>query len=189
MDLERALKLLNLPRLVGEHPETKTPITAALGRFGPYIKHDNTYANVTDIEEVFEIGLNRAVTLMAEKRAGGGKGRFQRAKAKILAALGEHPAAGGKIEVLEGKYGPYVSHNGVNATVPKGTEPDKLSVEDAIRLLDERIAKGGGKFKKGAKKAPTKKAATNNDAAAKPAAKKATTKTKAVPGKAKEAAE
>ena len=189
MDLERALKLLNLPRLVGEHPETKTPITAALGRFGPYIKHDNTYANVADIEEVFEIGLNRAVTLMAEKRTGGGKGRFQRAKPKVLAALGEHPAAGGKIEVLEGKYGPYVSHNGVNATVPKGTEPDKLSVEDAIRLLDERIAKGGGKFKKGAKKAPAKKAAANEDAAAKPAAKKAPTKKKAVPGKTKEAAE
>ena len=189
MDLERALKLLNLPRLVGEHPETKTPITAALGRFGPYIKHDNTYANVADIAEVFEIGLNRAVTLMAEKRAGGGKGRFQRAKPKILAALGEHPAAGGKIEVLEGKYGPYVSHNGVNATVPKGTEPDKLSVEDAIRLLDERIAKGGGKFKKGAKKAPAKSAAANGGAVPKPAAKKAAPKKKAAPGKTKEAAE
>ena len=192
IDLEKALKLLNLPRLVGEHPETKTPITAALGRFGPYIKHDNTYANVADIAEVFEIGLNRAVTLMAEKRAGGGKGRFQRAKPTVLAALGEHPAAGGKIEVLEGKYGPYVSHNGVNATVPKGTEPTKLSVDEAIRLLDERIAKGGGsKFKKGAKKTPAKKAATagDNGAAQKAPAKKAAAKKKAAPRTTKEAAE
>ena len=188
IDLERALKLLGLPRLVGEHPETKTPITAALGRFGPYIKHDGTYANVENIDEVFDIGINRAVIVLAEKRAGGGKGRFQRAKPTVLAALGEHPAAGGKIEVLEGKYGPYVSHNGVNATVPKGTEPAKLTVEEAMRLLDERIAKGGGsKFKKGGKKAPAKKAAPAGDATTpiakaaikKPAPKKAAPKKKA----------
>ena len=181
MDLERALKLLNLPRLVGDHPETKTPITAALGRFGPYIKHDGTYASVENIEEVFDIGINRAVTVLAEKRAGGGKGRFQRAKPTVLAELGEHPAAGGKVEVLEGKYGPYVSHNGVNATVPKSIEPAKLSMEDAMRLLDERVAKGGGsKVKKGAKKAPAKKAsataADDDTAKAKPAAKKAAAK-------------
>ena len=126
---------------------------------------------------------------MAEKRAGGGKGGFQRAKPKILLELGEHPAAGGKIEVLEGKYGPYVSHNGTNATVPKGLEPDKLTVEDAMRLLDERIAKGGGKPKRGAKKAPAKKAETDAKPAAKKApAKKAATK-KAAPSKSKAAAE
>ncbi len=197
MDLDRALKLLNLPRTVGDHPETKTPITAALGRFGPYIKHDGTYANVESIEEVFDIGINRAVTVLAEKRAGVGKGRFQRAKPTVLAALGEHPAAGGKIEVLEGKYGPYVSHNGVNATVPKGVEPAQLSIDDAIRLLDERVAKGGGsKFKKGAKKAPAKTAAANDDhtakakpAAKKAAAKKAPAKKKAAAPKTKAAAE
>ena len=159
IDLERALKLLSLPRLVGEHPETKTPITAALGRFGPYIKHDGTYANVESIDEVFDIGVNRAVIVLAEKRAGGGKGRFQRNKPTVLKELGDHPAEGGKIEILEGKYGAYVSHNGVNATVPKGKEPANLTVEDAIRLLDERIAKGGLKAKKGAKKAPSKAAA------------------------------
>ena len=191
MDLERALKLLGLPRLVGEHPETKTPITAALGRFGPYIKHDGTYANVESIEDVFDVGVNRAVTILAEKRAGAATGRFQRNKPKVLAELGEHPAAGGNIQVLEGKYGPYVSHSGVNATVPKGIEPDKLTVEEAMRLLDERIAKGGTKIKKGAKKAPAKKAAAAEDpvaskkpavkkaAAKKPAAKKAAPKPKA----------
>ena len=194
IDLERALKLLKLPRLVGEHPETKTPITAALGRFGPYIKHDGTYANVESIDDVFDIGVNRAVTVMAEKRAGGGKGRFQRAKPTVLAALGEHPAAGGKIEVLEGKYGAYVSHNGVNATVPKGTEPAQLSVDDAIRLLDERIAKGGGsKFKKGAKKAaPKKSAAAESDAGTgtkKTPTKKPAAKKKAAPAKAKAGAD
>jgi DNA topoisomerase I len=123
--------------------------------------------------------------VLAEKRAGGGKGRFQRAKPTVLASLGEHPAAGGKIEVLEGKYGPYVSHNGVNATVPKSIVPAQLTVDEAIRLLDERIAKGGGKgggskFKKGARKAPSKAAdaalaktpATKKVAAKKPAIKK-----------------
>ncbi|NOU06794.1 MAG: type I DNA topoisomerase [Hyphomicrobiaceae bacterium] len=159
MDLERALKLLNLPRLVGEHPETKTPIKAALGRFGPYILHDGTYANVESIEEVFDIGLNRAVIVLVEKRAGGGKGRFQRNKPTVLKELGEHPSEGGKIEILEGKYGAYVSHNGVNATVPKGKEPATVSVEDAVMLISERIAKGGLKPKKGAKKAPSKAAA------------------------------
>ncbi len=191
MDLERALKLLNLPRLVGEHPETKTPITAALGRFGPYIKHDGTYASVGSIEDVFDIGINHAVTLMAEKRAGGGKSRFQRAKPTVLAELGDHPDGGGKIEVLEGKYGAYVSHNGVNATVPKGTQPAELSVSAAILLLQERIAKGGGKFKKGAKRPAAKKAASAAGDAApakKAAAKKAPAKKKTVSDK-KEAAE
>ncbi|HRK17976.1 MAG TPA: type I DNA topoisomerase [Hyphomicrobiaceae bacterium] len=180
MTLERALKLLNLPRLVGEHPETKTPITAALGRFGPYVKHDDTYASVDSIEDVFDIGVNRAVTILAEKRAGGGKSRFQRAKPAVLKSLGDHPSEGGKIEVLEGKYGPYVSHNGVNATVPKGKDPATLSVEDAILLISERIAKGG-KPKKGAKKAPTKAApgAGVAKAPSKVAAKKAPAKKKA----------
>jgi DNA topoisomerase I len=189
MDLERALKLLNLPRLVGDHPETKTPITAALGRFGPYIKHDGTYASVGSIEDVFEIGINHAVTLMAEKRAGGGKSRFQRAKPTVLATLGDHPEEGGKIEVLEGKYGAYVSHNGVNATVPKGTQPTELSVSAAILLLQERIAKGGGKFKKGAKKPAAKKADGAAAPAKKAAAKKAAPKKKAVVADKKEAAE
>ncbi len=193
MDLERALKLLNLPRLIGDHPETKTPITAALGRFGPYVKHDGTYASVESIEEVFDIGINRAVTVLAEKRAGGGKGRFQRAKPTVLASLGEHPAAGGNVEVLEGKYGAYVSHNGVNATVTKGIEPAKLTMEEAMRLLDERIAKGGGpKAKKGGKKVPVKKPDDGDSvrpAAKKVAAKKAPAKKKAAPAKAKAAAE
>jgi DNA topoisomerase-1 len=115
--------------------------------------------------------LNRAVTLLAEKRAGKGN-RFGRAAVKtVLKDLGEHPGGGGKIQVLDGKYGPYVSHDKVNATVPKGTNPETLTVDDAIRLLQERIAKGGGK--KPARKAASKAA---GKAAAKPKAAKSAKK-------------
>jgi DNA topoisomerase-1 len=184
IDLEKALQLLSLPRTVGLDPETGTPITAGLGRFGPFVLHDGTYANVESIEDVFTIGLNRAVTLIAEKKAGKG-GRFGRARQKtVLKDLGEHPVEGGKIEVLDGKYGPYVSHNKVNATVPKGTDPATLSVDEAVRLLAERIAKGGGKPPKKAGKAKAAKAkggdedaggekAAKAKPAKKPAAKKA----------------
>ncbi len=170
LDLQGALRLLNLPRLVGEHPETRTPITAGLGRYGPFILHDGTYANLASAEEVFEVGLNRAVTLLAEKRAGGGKGRFGRAAQKnILKDLGEHPAAGGKIEILDGRYGPYIAHNKIYANVPRGKEPAEVTVEEAMALLAERIAKGGGKVK-GASKSKAKTAAKPK-AAAKPKSK------------------
>ncbi len=181
IDFEKALQLLSLPREVGIHPETGTPITAGLGRYGPFIQHDGTYANVDSIEDVFTVGLNRAVTLLAEKRAGKGGGRFGRAAAKtVLKDLGEHPGGGGKIQVLDGKYGPYVSWNKVNATVPKGTSPEALTIDEAVRLLQERIAKGGGK--KPARKAAAKPKATKTTKAAegddaKPA--KAKTKPKA----------
>ena len=181
LDFERALQLLSLPREVGMHPETATPITAGLGRYGPFILHDGTYANLESMEEVFSIGLNRAVTLLAEKRAGGGKSRFQRQAATVLKDLGEHPVEGGKIQVLDGRYGAYVSHNKVNATVPKSKKPEDLTVEEAMALIAERIANGGGKkAKRGAKAAAKPKAAAKakpaDDAAAKPAAKKAAAK-------------
>jgi DNA topoisomerase-1 len=163
IDLDKALQLLSLPREVGLDPETGTPITAGLGRFGPFVQHDGTYANVDSIEDVFTIGLNRAVTLIAEKKAGKG-GRFGRARQKtVLKDLGEHPVEGGRIEVLDGKYGPYVSHNKVNATVPKGTDPATLSVDEAMRLLAERIAKGGGKAAKKVGKAKVAKAKNGGD--------------------------
>jgi DNA topoisomerase I len=182
IDLEKALQLLGLPREVGPHPETGTMITAGLGRYGPFILHDGTYANVESIEDVFTIGINRAVTLIAEKKAGKG-GRFGRAAQKtVLKDMGEHPIEGGKIEVLDGRYGPYVSHNKVNATVPKGTEPTSLTIDDAVRLLAERVAKGGGK-KKPARKAAAKKATSKaSKTAAKPAAKPKAAK-KAKPAK------
>ncbi|MFM7085266.1 MAG: type I DNA topoisomerase [Hyphomicrobium sp.] len=149
IDLDRALQLLSLPREVGLHPETQTSIVAGLGRFGPFILHDGTYANLENVDDIFSIGLNRAVTLLADKRAGKGAGRFGRgaSQKKVLKDLGEHPSEGGKIEVLDGKYGPYISHNKINATIPKDINPNEISVDEALRLLEERIAKGGGKKK------------------------------------------
>jgi DNA topoisomerase I len=154
VDLEHALKLLSLPREVGLHPETGKPITAGLGRYGPFVLHDGLYANLESAEEVFTVGLNRAVTLLAEKAAGG-KGRFQRAKPTVLKDLGQHPD-GGKIEVLSGRYGPYVKHDKINATIPNGKDPAAITVEEAIELIAARAAKGG---KKPARKAAAKSAA------------------------------
>jgi DNA topoisomerase-1 len=163
LDLAKALQLLSLPREIGLHPETRTPVTAGLGRFGPFILHDGTYVNLESVDEVFSIQMNRAAVLLAEKRAGGGKGRFQRAKPKVLKELGEHPAAGGKVEVLEGRYGPYVSHNKVNATIPRGSDPAALTMEAAVALLAERIAKDAAK--------PAKASSRKGKAAAKTSAK------------------
>ncbi len=171
LDLERALQLLSLPREVGTHPETGTPITAGLGRYGPFILHDGTYANLDSMEDVFSIGLNRAVTLLAEKRAGGGKSRFQRAAAQVLKDFGEHPTEGGKLQILNGRYGPYVSHNKVYATVPKAKKPEEVTLEEALQLLQERIEKGGGKKPAKKAKAPAKKAAKDDGDGAQPATK------------------
>ncbi|PZU72933.1 MAG: type I DNA topoisomerase [Brevundimonas sp.] len=173
LDLDRALKLLSLPRQVGVHPEDGKTISAGLGRYGPFILHDGTYANVSDIEEVFDIGLNRAVALLAEKRAGGGRGRG--AATTPLKDLGAHPETGEPIHVMAGRFGPYVKSGKINATLPKGTAPEDLTLEDALPLL---AAKAGAAPKK---KAPAKKTAAPKKAAAKsttkkPAAKKATAK-------------
>ncbi|HVZ30233.1 MAG TPA: DNA topoisomerase, partial [Asticcacaulis sp.] len=171
IDLDKALKLLNLPRTIGVHPEDQKPIVAGLGRFGPFIEHGGTYANLTGIDEVFEVGINRAVDLLAEKRAGGsGKGRV--GSAAPLKELGEHPDSKDKIQVMAGRYGPYVKCGKVNATLPKGVTPETVTFEQALELIN---AKGGVK-KAGAKKAPAKKAT-----AKKPAAKKASAKKAAAP--------
>jgi DNA topoisomerase-1 len=195
IDFEKAMQLLSLPREVGIHPETGTPVTAGLGRYGPFILHDGTYANVDSVEDVLTIGLNRAVTLLAEKRAGKGGGRFGRAAVKtVLKDLGAHPGGDGKIQVLDGKYGPYVSWNKVNATVPKGTNPETLTVDDAVRLLQERMAKGGGKKPARGKAAAKPKAAkasktADDDGDSKPAKSKGkATAAKKAPPKAKKSA-
>jgi DNA topoisomerase-1 len=150
MDLERALQLLSLPRVVGMHPETDTPITAGIGRYGPFVLHDGLYANLPAVEEVFTVGINRAVVLLAEKKAGAAS-RFQRAAPTVLRELGEHPAEGGKMQVLNGRYGPYVKHGDVNATLPRGKDPATLTVEEAVQLIAERVAKGPSKPRRGAK--------------------------------------
>ena len=156
VDLEKALALLALPREVGINPEDNEPIIAGVGRFGPYVKHGKTYANLEEGDDVLNIGLNRAVTLIAEKKANPGKGRrFGADPGKVL---GEHPDRGGPIVVKKGRYGPYVSHDGVNATLTGDLTPENVTVEQAVGLLEARIAKGGGK-KPAAKKKAAKKAA------------------------------
>jgi DNA topoisomerase I len=169
LTLEQASRLLSLPRPVGDHPEDGKPITAGLGRYGPFILHAGTYANVADIEEVFEIGLNRAVVLLAEKRADGFKGRG--AAVAPLKDLGAHPETGDPVHVMAGRFGPYVKSGKVNATLPKGTAPEDMTLEIALPLLAARAAAAPAK----GKKSPAKKAT----AAKKPAAKKAAPKKKA----------
>ena len=160
--LARAVELLMLPREVGPHPEDGEMILANFGRFGPYVQHGKTYANLQDPRDVFTIGVNHAVSLIEDKKARGSA----RGGAAALKSLGDHPE-GGAIEVFEGRYGPYVKWGKVNATLPKDVTPDAVTLEQAIELVN---AKGGSTKKK----APAKKAA-----AKKPAAKKAAPKKKA----------
>ncbi|MCG6882485.1 MAG: type I DNA topoisomerase [Silicimonas sp.] len=154
--LEQAVKLLELPRLIGQHPEDGVNIWANIGRYGPYLKHaestsfkGGTNANLESIEEVWEVGMNRAVQLIDEKKASRGRGR----QAKTLKDLGEHPDRGGAVAIMDGKYGPYVKWEKVNATLPDNTVPDSVTMEMAVQLIDEREAKKGKK-----KPARTKKA-------------------------------
>ena len=136
VDLPRALALLSLPREVGRHPEDGEPIKAGVGRFGPYVQHGKTYASLEAGDDVFHIGLNRAVTLIAEKLAKGPRrGRFGADPGK---PVGEHPTKGGMIVAKNGRYGPYVSHNGVNATLPRDKTPETITLEEAAALIDAR---------------------------------------------------
>ncbi len=143
VDLTLALGLLSLPREVGKHPEDGVSILAGIGRFGPYVQHGKTYANLTVGDDVIAVGLNRAVTLIEEKKTQGPrKGRFGADPGR---ALGDHPAKGGTIVVRSGRYGPYVSHDGVNATLPADMTPDAITLEQAIGLLDARSARSARK--------------------------------------------
>jgi DNA topoisomerase-1 len=177
MELELALQLLSLPREIGKHPEDGEPIKAGIGRFGPYVQHGKIYASLEAGDEVFTIGLNRAVTLIAERVAKGpSKRRFGADPGK---PLGEHPTLG-TVAVKGGRYGAYVTAGGVNATIPSDKTQDTITLPEAIALIDERAAKGGGKPKRGAKKAPAKAAAgaTAPKSAKKAAAKKSVAKPK-----------
>jgi DNA topoisomerase-1 len=171
LTLDRALTLLSLPRLVGAHPSDGEPVEAAIGRYGPYVKHGKTYANLPDVEEVFTIGMNRAVEVLAQK--------FSRARvaAEPLKSLGDHPE-GGAITVMPGRYGAYIKWEKINATLPKDVAPEDLNIDQALELLAEKAAKGGKK-KAAPKKAGTKAAAPKKAAVKKAPAKKALAKTTA----------
>ena len=165
--LEKALLLLSLPRELGPHPEDGQPVLAGVGRFGPYVRHATKYKTIPADESVLEIGMNRAVALLAEAKATG-RGR---AAAKPIRTVGNHPADEAPVELYEGRYGPYVKHGGINATVPRDIKPEELTLDQAVSLLAERAAKGGGKKPKAAR---AKKAApvAANDTGEKPKATK-----------------
>lgn len=146
MTLDYALRLLSLPRLVGKHPETGEDITADLGRYGPYLKHGKQSASLETVDEIFEIGVNRAVTVIAEK-----KSKAPARGSSVIKELGEHPDDGKPVNVMNGRYGPYVKHNKINATIPKDEEPDSVTLERALELIAARTAKAGAGKKKAKK--------------------------------------
>lgn len=163
IDLEKALLLLALPREIGPHPEDGEVVEAGIGRYGPFVKHGRLFANLPDVDEVFTIGMNRAVEVLAQKLATRGGGRTP---AKALVELGEHPQKGGAMNVMEGRYGPYIKWEKINATLPKDVEPADVTVEMAVDLVDAKASKGGKK------KAARKPAAKKKTAAKKKAATK-----------------
>jgi DNA topoisomerase-1 len=160
-DLGWALKLLALPRTIGPHPETAKPITASIGRYGPYLAHDGKYARLSSTAEVFETGMNAAVAKLADAANGG---RARSGSREPLKQFGPSPVTGEEVKLMAGRFGPYVTDGTTNATLPKTVEPESLTLDVALSLLAARAEKGPAK---GKKKAPAKKAA-----AKKPAAKK-----------------
>ena len=158
VDLALALRLLSLPRVLGEHPESGKPVEAGIGRFGPFVVHDGDFRSLEAGDDVYTVEFDRALQLLAQPKG-------KRRSTQALREVGPHPADGAPIELFEGRYGPYVKHGGTNASLPRDLPPDALTVDDAVRLLAEREAKGGKK--KGARKTAAKK-----PGAKKPATKK-----------------
>lgn len=168
-DLDWAVKLLDLPRIIGAHPDTGLEIEANIGRYGPYLRHDGKYGKLTNTREVFEVGMNRAVDILAQAANRGGAGAA-RGKAEPIATLGAHPTSGGEIKVMPGRYGPYVTDGTTNATIPRDVKPEDVTLEAAIELIDARAAKGPAKGKAKKKAAPKKAAAKKKAPAKKKAA-------------------
>ena len=169
IDLDTALRLLGLPRLIGKHPETGEEITAGIGRFGPYLKHGSAYKSLPPDDDVLTIGINRAVDLLAESA------KKASAPAKTL---GDHPKTGKPVTMGSGRFGPYIKHGSVYASIPKAVEPESVTLEQALELLEAKAAKDAAKKGK----------ATAKDAEAQPAEAAAETKTAKAPAKAKAAA-
>ena len=165
VDFQLGLDLINLPRTLGEHPESGDPITAAIGRYGPYVKHKRTYASLKKGDDVLTVELPRALELLAEKEK----------RNKPQRELGEHPETGEPIGVWEGRYGPYVKHKRTNATLPKGMGIDEVTLEQAVLLIQEKESKKGGRKRKSSKKKTGKKKST---AKKKSSSKKTTAKAK-----------
>ena len=186
VDLDAALRLLALPRELGRHPETGETIVAGIGRFGAYIKHGTTFKSLAPDDDVLTIGLNRAVVLLAEPTA------ERRRGPQLVRELGEHPE-GGVVGLYRGRYGPYVSHDRVFASLPRATDPDTFLLEQALLLLTAQRQKGKGQKRKPGRSAATpakprkvaKPAGTRDRATAsaskKPSAKKSRSRSIAQP--------
>ncbi len=178
VNFDMAVKLLSLPRTVGDHPETGKPILAGNGRYGPYLQHDGKYARLENFTDLFEIGLNRAVTVIAEAKTRGGRAN----QAKALRELGPHPEDEKPVNVMDGRYGPYVKHGKINATIPKGEDVEKITLERALELIDAKAKKKPAKKKAAAKKSTAKKTtakkSTKKTTAKKPSPKKASDSSK-----------
>jgi DNA topoisomerase I len=160
VDLAVALQLLALPRDLGPHPESGKKVNAAIGRFGPYVSHDGNFKSIPKDESVFEIGLERAVALLKEPKQFSARG--------ALKVLGKHPADNQPVGLYSGRYGAYVKHGKVNATLPDQNAINTITLEEALELLSAKAGKKGKPFAKGASKGGAKKGAS----AAKSAAKK-----------------
>ncbi|MGC5781353.1 type I DNA topoisomerase [Methylobacterium sp. NFXW15] len=181
--LDQALALLSLPREVAKHPESGEPILAGIGRFGPYVQHRRTYANLGRDDDVLEIGGNRAIDLIVAKEQGGGRGRPAGDPGR---SLGKDAESGRDVVVKAGRYGPFVTDGEVNATLPKSANAEALTLDEALKLIAAKREAGGGKKASARKKTTTRKAADGDKAKAsakapakKPAAKKAAPKKKA----------
>jgi DNA topoisomerase-1 len=147
-----AERLLSLPREIGAHPESGKPITASIGRYGPYLAHDGKYARLNSTAEVFETGMNAAVAKLADAASGGGR---QSASREPIAVLGAHPSSGKEIKVMSGRYGPYVTDGTTHATLPKTADPKSVTLEQAVEWIDAKAAKSPAS--KGRKKPARKK--------------------------------
>ena len=152
IDLEKAKLLLSLPRKIGDHPETGNEIFVNYGRYGGYLTCDNKNASLEDSSEVFDIGINRAVTLLANAKPGRLKSSSE------LKTLGDHPTDGKPIKVMKGKFGPYVKYKTINATIPDSFDPETIELDEAIELIDKKMdKKPKKKKKKSIKKTASKK--------------------------------
>jgi DNA topoisomerase-1 len=162
-----AQKLIALPRELGLHPDTGKKIVANIGRFGPYVNHDGKFKSIPKSDSVFDIDLTRAVDLLAQANSGPAP----------IRELGEHPMAGGAIAIYSGRYGPYVQHGKIRATLSKSQEPETLTLEEALELIAAKAAKEAPEKKTAAKKPAAKKAPAKKTAVKKTAVKKTGAKT------------
>ena len=141
IDLDKAKFLCSLPKVIGTNPENQKEILLNSGRFGPYLKCENKSARIENVEEIFSIGLNRAITLISEAKPG-------RISSSLIKDLGEHPEDKKPVRIMKGQYGPYIKYKSLNATIPEEKDPIELTMEDALILIEKRKEYDKSKKKK-----------------------------------------